>query len=94
MNQETITLAVGYNRKETMTFRTPDSLADMIRHCSLNGHIWFAANDGTARRCKINGKVRTWKRDTGRVEVPVKYGLREYATFYASDISRILIPVE
>ena len=26
-------------------------------------------------RWRVNGKVKTWKRDLGRVEVPVKWGL-------------------
>lgn len=47
---------------------------------SLSGHAEFIANDGTLRRLKINGRVRTWKRDTERVEVPVKYGMYEYGT--------------
>lgn len=28
-----------------------------------------------ARRVKVNGAVRTWKRDANRIEVPVKYGM-------------------
>jgi hypothetical protein len=49
--------------------------------------------DGTARQAKVNGAVRRWKRDCNRIEVPIKYGMYEYAVFYASDINRILIPV-
>lgn len=49
-------------------------------------HVWFVTINGDARQAKVNGKVRTWKRDTGRVELPVKYGLYEYATFDTSDI--------
>ena len=41
----------------------------------------FLANDGTARHIRVNGKVRTWKRDPNRVEIPMKYGFNEYATF-------------
>ena len=92
-----ITLVDGYDRgtkaaKRKLTFRNPANVAEMIEHCSKHSHIWFRSNDDTARQCKVNGAVRTWKRDQNRVEVPVKYGMCEYGTFYASDIERILIP--
>ena len=38
-------------------------------------------SSGNVGEVKINGKVRTWKRDAERIEVPVKYGLYEYAVF-------------
>jgi hypothetical protein len=47
---------------------------------ALSGHADFLARDGTLRTLKINGRVRTFKRDPDRVEVPVKYGMYEYAT--------------
>ncbi len=77
-----------------MTFRTPNDIAEMVAHCNASSHIWFHATDGTAKRAKVNGKVRTWKRDLTRVEVPLKYGLYEYGLFTSSDIDRVLIPVD
>lgn len=29
-------------------------------------------------RLKVNGAVKTWKRDPDRVKIPVKYGLYQY----------------
>lgn len=55
---------------------------------ALSGHAEFIANDGKLRTLKINGAVRTWKRDATRVEVPVKYGMREYATFDTAEALR------
>ena len=91
---EIITLPCYHGRYGTKTFRNPVDLAEMVSWCDSHSHIWFAAMQGDARECKINGKVRTWKRDKNRVEVPVKYGLYEYGTFYPHDINRILIPVD
>jgi len=34
--------------------------------------------DGTCRRWRVNGRVRTWKRDASRVHVPIKHGLYSY----------------
>lgn len=31
--------------------------------------------DGTPRRWKVFGKVETWKRDDGRISIPLKNGL-------------------
>ncbi len=40
-------------------------------------HITATNSDGTSQRFKVTGKVKTWKRDTSRIQVPVKRGLRE-----------------
>lgn len=34
--------------------------------------------DGTPKRLKVNGKVKTWKRDVNRIKIPVKHGLYNY----------------
>ena len=45
-------------------------------------------NDGTLAECKVNGAVRTWKRNPSRIEVPIKYGMYVYATFDLSEALR------
>lgn len=90
-----LTLTNGYDRtgKERLSFRTPASIAEMIDHCNRTPRIWFVCNDGKARQATVNGRVRTWKRDASRIEIPLKYGMYEYFTFTAYDIDRVLIPV-
>ena len=90
---ETLTVVDGYTKQAKAIWRNPRDVAEMISYCDSNSHIAFLDTNGQSRVCKVNGKVRTWKRDPHRVEVPIKYGLYEYGTFYASDINRILIPV-
>ena len=34
--------------------------------------------DNTHMRFRVNGQVKTWKRDSKRVSVPVKRGMYEY----------------
>lgn len=34
--------------------------------------------DGTPQRWKVNGRVKTWKRNLGRIQAPLKRGLYEY----------------
>lgn len=47
---------------------------------ALTGHALIVGNKGDILRVKINGKVKTWKRDVNRFEVPCKYGLYEHVT--------------
>src|SRR6516162_10904468 len=74
---------------ELKTFRRM-TLAE-AKALSSGDHIWFIAIDGTARRLKVNGRVRRWRRSPDRFEVPVKYGMREYAAFDNTDLIRMLV---
>lgn len=88
------TFQVRYKPTELTTFRNPANVAEMVNHCNSHSHIWVRDLRGNARTVKVNGKVRTWKRDPNRIEVPCKYGLYEYFLLTAQDISDVLIPVE
>lgn len=37
------------------------------------------------RRWKVNGAVQTWKRDEGRIRVPLKHGLYTYDALSEAD---------
>ena len=42
-------------------------------------HDDYAVNaDGTCQRWRVNGKVKTWKRQPWRIRIPVKCGLYNY----------------
>ena len=91
---KTFQVKVGYSKdNRNLTFRNPSSVAEMASHCETNGHIWLVDRNGQARQVKINGRVRRWKRDANRIEVPFKYGLYEYGTLEARDIELVLIEV-
>lgn len=40
-------------------------------HCTLRNA------DGTAVRCRVNGKCKTWQRRPDDFRLPVKYGLKQ-----------------
>jgi hypothetical protein len=42
--------------------------------------IGYCNSDGTAQRFKVQGKPKTWKRNSELVEVTLKRGLKEYVT--------------
>lgn len=83
----------GYLGEKNAEFR-PMTLAE-AQTLRYGEHIWFVANDGSARQVKVNGTPKRWKRDPNRIEIPVKYGMYEYATFTERDVAngRLLVKV-
>lgn len=47
------------------------------------GEILISTRDG--KRWKVNGEVKTWKRDASRIRVPLKHGLYVYDALTDSD---------
>lgn len=56
--------------------------------------IWVLSDHGDARRAKVNGAPKTWKRSPERLQVPCKYGMYEYFRLDEKDIARGAILVE
>jgi hypothetical protein len=81
-----------YNKlQDTGEFRA--MTLDEARQLTYGGHVWFKSVQGDARRAKVNGQPKTWKRSPERIEVSLKYGLYEYAKFNEQDIhaGRLLV---
>ena len=78
---EILTLTDGYENREVSQYRylTPDEALKL----TYRETVYFRAIDGTAKRCRVSGKVRTWKRNAARIELPVKFGLYQSATMVA-----------
>lgn len=88
-----VTLSYYGDINDMRTYRRCDTIDNAERICTLQSHIVIECANGDARQVKVNGKVRRWKRNAGRIEIPLKYGLYEYLVFVAEDVERILIPV-
>ena len=54
-----------------------------LKHGDIVHHSEVKNADGTPARGRCNGKVKTWKRDPSRVQVPMKHGL--YDCFYITE---------
>jgi hypothetical protein len=91
-NPQFVTLPYYGNENDQRTYQRCPSVDDAERICTLQSHVIVETHNGDARQCKVNGRVRRWKRDRNRIEIPLKYGY-EYATFTSTDVERILIPV-
>lgn len=64
-----------YTKKESeYRFLTLDEIK------ALSTHALIIGKNNEVYKVTINGKVKTWKRDINRFEVPCKYGLYEYHT--------------
>lgn len=59
----------------------PMTLAE-AKELSYGDHPHVILNSGRVGVVKVNGAVRRWKREPDRIEVPAKYGMYEYTTFY------------
>jgi len=54
-------------------------------------HVLNRNADGTAERWRVNGKVKTWKRAPGRVEVPIKYGMNGYGYITENNLDQFVL---
>ena len=59
-----------------------------LRQGTMIYHMTLKNADGTPMRARVTS-VKTWKRDLERIEVRVKRGLSEYATFEGQDLHTI-----
>jgi len=82
-----------YNGKEGIGNFEPMSF-DTARQLQYGQHVWFLAIQGDARRAKVNGSPKTWKRSPQRLEVSLKYGMYEFAKFDETDIANGRLLVE
>lgn len=69
----------------------------MVRHITLNQakklrhgqelyHLKNRNADGTAQRWRVNGKVKTWKTQPWRVQVPIKHELYSFDYLTENDL--------
>ena len=61
---------------------------DILHHDIHKNH------DGTCQRWRVNGKVKVWKRDPGKVRVPLKHGLWDHDTLREIDLDLVHLPEE
>jgi hypothetical protein len=90
---EAVTLPDGYDRARRPRRFRRWTMDDIINYDGRD--VWFEANDGTARRARANGKMKTWKRDPNRFEQSFRYGLYESVRMNTKDmLDRLLVPLD
>jgi hypothetical protein len=58
-------------------------VAATLRHRDVIYHVSERNRDGTPLRARINGMLKTWKKDPKRFKLPMKHGM--YSHFYLSE---------
>lgn len=75
----------GDRRKSPMRLKHVTLTREEILALRPGQHIGCRLLSGGVGQVKINGKIKTWKREPDRVEVPVKYGMYECARLSLQD---------
>ena len=52
--------------------------AKKLTHGQTLYHLKNVNADGTAQRWRVNGMVKTWKTQPGRIQVPIKHGMYSF----------------
>lgn len=50
-------------------------------------HFERPGNKNGCERWRVNGSVKTWKKDPSRIRVPIKHGLRDYDAITEADFN-------
>jgi hypothetical protein len=92
METKTVEMAKYHGREGRGTFR-PMTLDEVLR-LRPGDTIWCRSLFADARRAKVNGKIKTWKRTPGRFVLPLKYDV--YWAFHIDEdgLPRLLVEVE
>jgi hypothetical protein len=54
-----------------------------------HSEVYIQGKCGHFLKVRINGQVKTWKRNPDKVQIPYKYGLYEYGYITENDIVKI-----
>ena len=63
-----------------------------LKHGQILHHTINKNADGTPQRWRVNGKVKTWKRDPSMVQVPMKQGLKNCDYLTENDLHLVEFP--
>jgi len=93
--QRVFTIFRQSDRKKTPTpIKVRRLTRDEVMTLGHSRHVPVILNNGRLGECKINGAIRTWKREPDRIEIPIKYGMYEFGTFDLADaLGRFVVEV-
>ena len=84
--------SVWRNWKDDMTITLEQAKA--LKHGQVLHEPHHNNADGTPRRWRVNGKVKTWVRSPERVSIPIKYGLYTCDYLTQSDLWMVCLTAE
>lgn len=68
--------------------------AKYLKYRQVIYHVTERNADGSPQRWRVNGKVKTWKRNANAVEVPLKYGLWGYGYLNENNLDQFCLTEE
>ena len=89
-NQTTAQPTADSPAKKTLTFAE----ALQLKSGTTLYHVSHRNADGSAQRWRVNGKVKTWKRDPSRLQIPVKNGLKNCDYLTERDLNLVCLKQE
>ncbi len=66
--------------------------AKNLKHGDILLSVLRTNANGTPQQWRVNGKVKRWKRDPGRIKVPVKHGLYDYDYLTNDTLKCVYLP--
>jgi len=81
----------GDRKKSPTKYKFRNITKEEILALEYGNHVEMVGYDHRVGTVKVNGKVRTWKHDSNRVEVPFKDGMYEYFTLSLEECLRRLV---
>jgi len=68
--------------------------AKQLKYGDIIYHKTAINADGSKQRFKVNGKVKTWKKNPSRIHIPLKRGLYEYGYLDEYDLEEFSLTKE
>ena len=65
--------------------------AKSLKHGEYVHEVVGKNADGTPRRWRVSGQVKTWKRSPNRVKVPIKHGMYDNHYITEDNLSKLSI---
>jgi len=72
-----------------MTFEQAKALTNQILYCNYHTNC-----KGEPSKVRVNGKVKLWKRNPNRIQVPLKYGLRDCFYLTEDNLNNFFLTME
>ena len=90
---EQLSILDGYNKKTMHTVRKL-TFQELKTHLENNHEFLCIDNKNLLRRCRKGSSVKTWKRDSYRMECTFKYGMYESVRWNTSEmLDRLVVKV-
>ena len=65
--------------------------AKELKYGTILYHVKNKNADGSAQKWRVNGKVKTWKRNPEKIQIPLKYGLYRHDYLTENELNLVTL---